>query len=74
MQGREQIIVDLQQRASSTPAIAAVYDNLELGSRNHLRAFVSNLTQQGVTYQPEHLDIVAYEAIVTSPTERAGGR
>ncbi len=63
-------IVDLQQRASATPDIDLVYDNLELGSRNHLRAFVSNLQRQGPSYTPQYLSPDAYQAIITSATER----
>lgn len=50
--------------------IRLVYENLEKGSRNHLRSFVNNLQQRGVTYSPQYLDAAAYTAIVTSPTER----
>lgn len=50
--------------------IRLVYDNLEKGSRNHLRAFVKNLDQQGVTYSPQYLDADAYNAIISTPTER----
>lgn len=50
--------------------IRLVYDNLEKGSRNHLRSFVKNLDKQGVTYSPIYLSADAYTAIVTTPTER----
>lgn len=65
-------IVDLRARAATTQAtdILAVYANLEKGSRNHLRAFTSQLGAQGTTYVPTVLDADGYAAIVAGPTER----
>jgi len=50
--------------------IVLVYENLLKGSRNHLRAFVSNLEKQGVTYQPQYMDADEYQQIIDSPVER----
>ena len=50
--------------------IRQVYANLLKGSRNHLRAFVQALAQQGVTYTPAYLTTDAYAAIVTTAIER----
>lgn len=50
--------------------ITLVYQNLLKGSRNHLRAFVSNLDKQGVTYVPQYMAVADYLAIVTTPIER----
>ncbi len=50
--------------------IRQVYANLLKGSRNHLRAFVQALAQQGVTYTPAYLTNDAYTAIVTTTFER----
>jgi hypothetical protein len=47
-----------------------VYDNLEKGSRNHLRAFHANLAAQGVEYTPKYITQAEYDAIVNSPHER----
>lgn len=47
-----------------------VYDQLERGSRNHLRAFHSALQAQGATYTPKYLTQAEYDAIVGSPQER----
>ncbi|MGD9754264.1 MAG: DUF2202 domain-containing protein [Acidimicrobiia bacterium] len=63
-------IVDLQERATEVADIDAVYAELEKGSRNHLRAFVSQLEAQGGGYSPQYLSPEAYTAIVTSATER----
>jgi hypothetical protein len=65
-------ISDLQVRSAATDVsdIATVYANLERGSRNHLRAFISQLELRGVTYEPTQLDSATFDAIVSSETER----
>jgi len=50
--------------------IVLVYQNLLKGSRNHLRSFVTNLSNQGVTYVPQYMSVVDYSAIVATPIER----
>ena len=50
--------------------IRVVYESLLKGSRNHLRAFVTNLLNQGVTYVPQYMSVVDYSAIVATPIER----
>jgi hypothetical protein len=50
--------------------LRAVYQNLMKGSRNHMRAFSSQLTSREVTYEPTHISKEDYEAIVNSPWER----
>lgn len=47
-----------------------VYENLEKGSRNHLRAFHDNLLRQGASYTPKYITQAEYDAIVNSPKER----
>ena len=66
-------IVDLLQALDQTvdnQDVVLVYENLMKGSRNHLRAFVRNLTQLGVDYTPHYLSQDQYEAILSSPVER----
>ncbi|MBM4177748.1 MAG: DUF2202 domain-containing protein [Ignavibacteria bacterium] len=46
-----------------------VFDNLAKGSRNHLRAFVRNLTERGLRYSPRVLDQATYDAIISAPFE-----
>lgn len=46
-----------------------VYKNLMQASRNHLRAFVKNLQNQGVTYVPQRLSQEEFDAIVNSGWE-----
>lgn len=50
--------------------ITLVYQNLLKGSRNHLRSFVSNLANQGVTYVPQYMAVADYQAIIATPMER----
>lgn len=50
--------------------ITAVYENLMKGSRNHLRAFYTALTNAGGTYVPQYISLDAFQAIVNSEIER----
>jgi hypothetical protein len=62
-------LADLQQRASANEAIARVFENLERGSRNHLRAFVRQLDRVGASYTPAHISQWEFDAIVGSGQE-----
>jgi len=50
--------------------IKLVYDNLTRGSRNHLRAFVTQLTTYNLTYAAQFLTQAEVDEIVNSPRER----
>jgi len=52
--------------------ILMVYDNLLRGSRNHLRAFMKVLIQQGGTYVPQYITQAEFDAIVNSAMEIGG--
>jgi hypothetical protein len=69
-------IADLEEYLAETTSedITRVYENLLSGSRNHLRAFVSQLEAAGVVRAPYLLEAGDYESIVTSGTERGAGR
>ncbi len=54
--------------------IVLVYEKLIQGSRNHLRAFVSSLQQQGVTYVPQYMDPLDYQEIIDSSNGNGNGR
>ena len=64
-------IKDLEDRIAATDNadIALVFGELMRGSRNHMRAFISQLTKQGVTYTPQYITQAEFDAIVNSPTE-----
>lgn len=59
-------IVDLEERIARTDdrAIQLVYKNLQLGSENHLRAFVSSLARLGIEYEPVRLSQQAYDEVM----------
>ncbi len=74
-------ILDLEVRIAQTEKtdIILVYENLLKGSRNHLRAFVTNLQNQtGEIYAPQYMSAEAYQLITSSEVEtgnpRRGGR
>ena len=50
--------------------ITLVYESLLKGSRNHLRAFTSRLTDLGFDYAPVYISEEDYDAIVNSSVER----
>lgn len=54
--------------------IALVYESLMKGSRNHLRSFVGNLSNQGISYQPQVLSEEDYLEIINSPMENGRKR
>lgn len=49
--------------------ILFVYENLKKGSRNHLRAFYRQLTNNGGSYTPVYLSQQDFDAIVNSSIE-----
>ncbi|MGE0089086.1 MAG: DUF2202 domain-containing protein [Bacteroidales bacterium] len=50
--------------------IIMVFENLERGSRNHLRAFHNQLTSLGIVYTPVYISQEDYDQIVNSPIEK----
>jgi len=52
--------------------IVAVFENLQMGSRNHLRAFFRNLDNMNIVYTPIYISQQEYDDIVNSPMERGG--
>jgi hypothetical protein len=49
--------------------IIFVFGNLEKGSRNHLRAFISLLTDKDVTYSPQYISVEYFNQIISSAQE-----
>ena len=64
-------IKDLQERMVQTDNddIKLVYQNLVKGSRNHLRAFVSQIESRGEVYTPKYITQEEFDTIVSSPRE-----
>jgi len=65
-------INDLNELSNETdnPDIIVVYKNLNKGSRNHLRAFVSQIESLGGEYSPQYISQELHEQIITSEQER----
>jgi len=68
-----QDINDKKAEVLDEPDIVQVYDNLLCGSRNHLRAFNSNLLNQGVSYEATVLSQAEWDVIAYSAQETCGG-
>ena len=60
-------IIDLDKAIEGTDKadIKQVYENIRSGSYNHLRAFVSALEKQGITYSPQKLSPERYNEIIS---------
>lgn len=50
--------------------IITVYENLQKGSRNHLRAFVRNIQANGNTYAPQYISQAEFEMIISGSQEK----
>ena len=69
-------MVDLKRAIEETDNedIQVLYENLLSGSRNHLRAFVGLIEDQGIVYEAQFLTQEEVDAIVDSPIERGSKR
>lgn len=65
-------IVDLEEyiNATSNQSIIDVYKNLQCGSRNHIRSFVTAINKTGATYAPQFLTQDNYNSIINSGNEK----
>lgn len=52
--------------------VRAVFEELERGSRNHLRVFATNLANHNITYKPEFITPEMFASIIGSPHEKGG--
>jgi len=68
-------IVDLENAMERTEqaAILSVYENLQRGSRNHIRSFTQTLGRYGETYTPTYLTQAQYLEILAGATETGSG-
>ena len=64
-------LYDLAEARARTrqPEIIAVYEDLERGSRNHLRAFFRHMQRYEGEYVPQYLSLSDFEAIAWSQHE-----
>ncbi len=49
-----------------------VYNNLDCGSKNHIRSYTSQLVLNGVVYVPQFVSIADYNAILSSANVKCG--
>ncbi len=68
-------IHDIQemQKRTDNQDILKVYAQLECGSRNHMRAFYSQVIENDTTYTPQFISQEEFERIINSDHERCGG-
>jgi hypothetical protein len=60
--------------ATDNSGLISLYEKLLCGSRNHLRAFVSQIESRGMVYQAQVMDQADVDLIVDSSMERRCGR
>ena len=65
-------IVDLQEfiEVSRSSDLVTVFENLQCGSRNHLRSFLNGIEKNGNSYAPQFLSQVEYNLIINSSNEQ----
>jgi len=49
--------------------ITLVFENLERGSRNHMRSFYTNILKNGGDYTPQYISLEEFNVIITTPHE-----
>jgi hypothetical protein len=62
--------LDVLMGETTKEDIVITYRNLQKGSRNHLRAFIRNISAAGWTYSPQYISRESFDSIVSSPQER----
>ena len=67
-------IQDIAEMAARTedPEVLGLYEGLMCGSRNHLRAFYSQLEMRDTDYSPQFISQEDFDAIVSSDRENCG--
>lgn len=67
-------IKDLMEFINKTdnPDIVHTFNKLSCGSRNHMRAFVSNLNSAGENYTPQYISEELFDKIINGNHERCG--
>ncbi len=64
--------IDEAKQGTNQAAVIEAYDGLLCGSRNHLRAFVGQIENNGIVYQAQYIPQATVDAIVDSPEEKCG--
>jgi len=55
--------LELAIKKTNNPSIISTYSRLNCGSRNHLRAFVKNLSRQSINSEPYMAKILPQEKV-----------
>ncbi|MBI1222378.1 MAG: DUF2202 domain-containing protein [Bacteroidetes bacterium] len=58
---------------TSNPDLITVYSDLNCGSRNHMRAFSSQIETSGGSYTPQYVSPEKYKSIIENEKENCGG-
>ena len=64
--------IDEAKQGTNQAAVIQAYEGLLCGSRNHLRAFVGQIENNGIVYQAQYIPQATVDAIVNSPEEKCG--
>ncbi len=62
--------LDVLMEETNKEDILVTYSNLQRGSRNHLRAFVKNISSRGGIYNPQYITNESFTSIINSAQER----
>lgn len=62
--------LDILKKDTSKADILIVYNNLQKGSRNHMRAFVKNIQLSDGVYTPKYISQAQYDSIISNPQEK----
>lgn len=67
-------IQDLEDRINRTNKndIINVYENLQCGSRNHLRSYYAQILNINDTYSPQYISQEIFDSIINGSTENCG--
>ncbi len=64
--------IERMKGRTTDPSVLALYDSLQCGSRNHLRAYTSQLASRGVTYTARYIGAPELASIRAASNERCG--
>ncbi len=62
--------LEILKQETNKEDILIIYNNLQKGSRNHMRAFVKNIQINGGSYEQQYLSKDDYNLIINSSQER----
>jgi hypothetical protein len=57
---------------TSKSDLLTVYNNLTCGSKNHIRSFTTELSNNEVSYEPQFISLEEYNSIINTPSGGCG--